>query len=70
MTPLPESHGSDSYAYCGRCYRWYGTDPALVAMAKAVPGSNGYYSAMGSWTGEPCECPDGPQPDEDPDAAL
>jgi hypothetical protein len=54
MTPNPLSD------HCERCHRWYGTDPALVAMREAVPGSAGYYRAMESWSGEPCECPDGP----------
>jgi hypothetical protein len=60
--------------YCGRCWRWYGTDPALIAMSQRVPGSAGYYSAMTSWSGEPCECAEGPltcvDEDDEPDASL
>jgi len=53
---------------CGRCVRWYGEDPALIAMRERVPGSMGYRSATSMWTGEPCACPDGPLRELEADA--
>lgn len=46
---------SEPVLWCKRCGR-PDRDLGLQAMSEHEPGTQGWYSAMGSWSPEPCEC--------------
>jgi hypothetical protein len=49
------TEASESVRWCRKCGN-PDQDLSLLAMARAVPGSVGYYKAMSGWSPEPCDC--------------